>query len=82
MREAPSGAAFRCATGAVAWLLCIALYLLVAGPAAPGPAGLSFPGVDQAALIACGSFFWEVISMRRGLAFSATGIRSVRTPAS
>lgn len=24
----------------------------------------------------------EVISMRRGLAFSATGIRSVRTPAS
>lgn len=46
------------------------------------PGGLTLLGVDQVALISLGWPASDWISMRRGLAFSATGIRSVSTPAS
>src|SRR5687767_14025665 len=72
--EGTQGAGFRSAFGAVAWRLCIALYDPGVRWVLPS-CGVS--SGDQAVI----SWGWSVldwISMRRGFAFSATGIRRVR----
>lgn len=82
------GPRFLCATSAVAWREACApssdtagLRLPLARSTAQGtPGGQRRSGLGQALIS------WrcplEAISMRRGFAFSATGMRSVRTPAS